>query len=114
MCRPRRPKTRHRQFAGIGTCRVEEIAKRAVLRHSVDENDLRRAYEIANRLEAGQRIIAYLPKMRIDEKCIGRHQQGVPVGWGVRYILGTDCSVRQQAVSICSIGPRARLKAWLI
>src|SRR5579871_5718730 len=68
-----------------------------VWRSTVDENDLRRTYKIANRLEADERIIADLPKIRINDKRIRRHQQGVAVGCSVRYVFGSDRSVRQQA-----------------
>jgi hypothetical protein len=67
--RKARRNTRQRQGTGLGTRRVEPIGERAVGRFTVDDDDYRRTHELANWLEAGQRIVVQLSQMRGDKKC---------------------------------------------
>ena len=43
-----------RQFARLGACGVEQLRQRAIGRRAVDDDDLRRRDQIADRLEAGR------------------------------------------------------------
>src|SRR6516165_10907110 len=67
--RKARRNARQRQGTGLLTRRVEPIGERTVGRFTVDDDDDRRAYELANWLEAGQRIVVQLSQMRGDQKC---------------------------------------------
>src|SRR5262249_32499484 len=66
--RKARRNTRQRERTGLGTRRVEPIGERTIGRFTVDDDDYRRAYELANWLEAGQRIVVQLSQMRGDKK----------------------------------------------
>src|SRR5262249_33917246 len=67
--RKARGNTRPRQGTGLGTRRVEPIGERAGGGVTADDDRYRRAYELANWLEAGQRIVVQLSQMRGDKKC---------------------------------------------
>src|SRR5262249_46282404 len=59
-----RGNTRQRERTGLGARRVEPIGERTVGRFMVDDDDYRRAYELANWLEAGQRVVVELSQIR--------------------------------------------------
>src|SRR5713226_6820339 len=59
--------TRQRQGTWPGTRCAEPIGERAVGRFTVDDDDYRRTHELADWLEAGQRIVAQLLQMRRDK-----------------------------------------------
>ena len=82
--------TRQGQIAGLGACSINEIGERAIGRRSVDDNDGRRSHEVADRLEARQRVVVHLPEMRIDHKRVPGDQQGVTVRRGARDSFGCD------------------------
>jgi hypothetical protein len=74
--------TRHRQFAGLGAGSAQQIGERTIGGCAVHDEDRRRLHQEADRLEAGDRVVACLSHLRIDEIGIGGHQQGGAVGRG--------------------------------
>src|SRR5215468_11492324 len=96
--RKARRNTRQRERTGLGMRRVEPIGERTVGRFTVDDDDDRRAYELANGLEAGQRIVVQLSQMRGDKKCGRSDQQGAAVGCSAGYSFGSDDCTRTRAV----------------
>jgi hypothetical protein len=65
---------------------------------TVHDEDRRRLHQEADRLEAGDRVVACLSHLRIDEIGICSHQQGGAIGRGARYGFGSDHSARAWAV----------------
>ena len=82
--------TCHRQRARLGTSRIEKIGQRAVGRRAVYGNDHRRARELADWLEARQRVVIAPPQMRADNECRRGNQQRVAIGRGVGHGFGSD------------------------
>src|SRR5262249_17489647 len=67
--RKARRNNRQRKRTGLGHRRVRPTGERTVGRFTVDDDNYRRAYELANWLETGQRIVVQLSQMRGDKKC---------------------------------------------
>src|SRR5215468_4777979 len=83
---------------GLARAALSQSGERTVGRLTVDDDDDRRAYELANGLEAGQRIVVQLSQMRGDKKCGRSDQQGAAVGRGAGYSFGSDDCTRTRAV----------------
>ena len=64
------PDAGDRQFARLGARRVDKLRQRAIGRRAVDDDDLRRRDQIADRLEARLRIVVHLAQDRADDHAV--------------------------------------------
>ena len=90
MLRGRRPVDRHRHLARLGAGRVDQFGERAVRRRGVHSDDIRRAREMADRLETSQRVVVELLHIGIDDEGIAHDQHRVAVRRGARHRFGGD------------------------
>ena len=84
------PDAGDRQLARLGARRVQKLRKRAIGRRAVDDDDLRRRDQIADRLEAGLRIVIHLSQDRADDDAVVVAQQRVAVRRRARHRFGRD------------------------
>ena len=84
------PDAGDRQLGRLGACRVHELRKRAIGRRGIDDDELRRRDQIADRLEARQRIVVHLAQDRADDDAVVVDQQRVAVRRRARHRLGRD------------------------
>lgn len=89
---------RHGQAARFGARRLEQIGERVVGRRRGHDDEGRRVCQLANRLEAPQRIIAHLAQVRVDDERIGREQERVSIGRGACGCFRADNLARPRAV----------------
>src|SRR4051794_38148487 len=93
-----RTNARHRQGAWFDACRINEICERVVGRIAIDDDESRRACEVANWLETGQWMVVRFSELRIDNERNPRDQKGVAIGGGARHRFDSDCLARARAV----------------
>jgi hypothetical protein len=86
----RRAGARQVQLARFRARSIQQIGERAVGRLGTDHQQLRRARQIADRLEARQRVVAELAQMRVDDELGRRDQQRVAVGRRACRRFGAD------------------------
>src|SRR5262249_45578545 len=96
--RKARRNTRQRERTRLGTRRVEPIGERTVGRFTVDDDNYRRAYELANCLQNGQRIAVQLSQVPDVKQCWSSDQRGAAVGCSAGYSFGSDDCTRTRAV----------------
>jgi hypothetical protein len=74
------------------------VVEGAVRRIAVDDDQIRRAHEVADRLEARDRIVVHLAQVRIDDDRVAVDHQRVTVGRGARDRLIGDRGAATGAV----------------
>ena len=93
-----RPDARQRQHAGAGARRVEKVGEHAIRRCTVDDDERGRTHEMADRLEALERIVVQLSHVGADNQIWRVDEQGIAVGRGARHGLGSDHGARSCAI----------------